>query len=255
MTFSRVYVFAAVLLLALSGFLITKSVPSKTAQSGNISVLNKTSAFQVISAQQVNDSLSLSLKNTSAHTVTTFVITIGSEFRITEDFIISEIPDKVGIKSQKTFEKTYSIPATLRTARVTLQAVMFENKTGDGDPIVFEDIRDNHLGQAVQLKRFFKVLDKHANASLPLNTENLKRDLEIALDGPETETVSTILELHPTGSIDRNGNGAVSDFVKQGLEAAKIDILRRISEFESSDDPPVKLQKLKAYYKELLKRL
>ena len=255
MTSPRVYVFAAVLLFALSVLLITKSVPSKTAQSANISVLNKTSAFQVLSAQQVNDRLSLSLKNNSAHTVTAFVITVGSEYRITEDFITSEIPDRIGIKSQKTFEKTYPIPETLRTAPVTLQAVVFENKTGDGDPIIFEDVRDNHLGQAVQLKRFLKVLDKHVNASLPLNTDNLRRDLETALDGPETETLSIILERHPTGSIDRNGNGAVSDFLKLGLEAAKFDILQRTSELGSSDDTPVKLQKLKAYYKELLKRL
>src|SRR5918996_1480343 len=102
----RLYVFAAVLLLALSVLVLTRSVPSKTAQSGDISVLNKTSAFQVISAQQVNNRLSLSLKNISEHTVTAFVITVGSDFRIPEDFITSEIPDKVGIKSQKTFEKT-----------------------------------------------------------------------------------------------------------------------------------------------------
>lgn len=255
MTSPRVYVFAAVLLLALSVLVLTRSVPSKTAQSANISVLNKTNAFQVISAQQVNDRLSLSLKNNSAHTVTAFVITIGSELRITEDFVTSEIPDKIGIKSQKTFEKTYPLPPTLRTAPVTLQAVLFENKTGEGDPVIFEDVKKNHLGQAVQLKRFLTVLDKHVSASMPLNTGNLRRDLETALDGPETETLSIILELDPTGSTNRNGNGAVSDFVKQGLEAAKIDILRRTGEFGSSDDTPAKLQKLKEYYRELLKRL
>lgn len=101
MTSPRVYVFAAVLILALSVLVLTRNVPSKTAQSGNISVLNKTSTFQVISAQQVNDRLSLSLKNNSAHTVTAFVITVGSELRITEDFVTSEIPDKIGISLKK----------------------------------------------------------------------------------------------------------------------------------------------------------
>lgn len=110
------------------------------------------------------------------------------------------------------------------------------------------------MGQAVQLKRFLIVLDKHVNASLPLSTDNLRRDLETALDGPETETLSIILELDPT-SINRNGDGAVSDFVKQGLEAAKTDILRRTGEFGSSADTPAQVQKLKAYYRELLKRL
>lgn len=255
MTSPRVYVFAGVLLLVISVLVLTRSVPSKTAQSGDISVLNKTTAFQVISAQQVNNRLSLSLKNNSAQTVTAFVITVGSDFRITEDFITSEIPDNVGIKSQKTFEKTYPIPAALRTAPVTLQAVAFEDKTGDGDLIIFEDVRDNHLGQAVQLKRFLKVFDKHVNGSLPPNTDNLKSDLETALDGPEAETLSIIRELHPTSSMNRNGNEALSGFVKQGLEAAKIDILRRTSEFDPSDDTTVKLQKLKAYYQELLRRL
>lgn len=254
MSSRRVYVFAAVLLLALSVLVLTRGVPSKTAQSDDISVINKTSAFQVITANQVNNRLSISLKNNSAHTVTAFVITIGN-LRITEDFITSEIPDKIGIKSQKTFEKTYPIPATSLTAPVTLQAVVFEDKTGDGDPLIFEDVRDNHLGQAVQLKRFLKVFDKHVNASSPPDTDNLRHDLETALDGSETETLNIIRELHPTGGINRNGSGAVSDFVKQGLEAAKIDILRRTSEFGSSADTTVKLQKLKAYYQELLRRL
>ena len=146
----RIYVFAAVLLLALSVLVLTRNVPSQTAQSGDISVLNKTTAFQVISAQQVNNRLSLSLKNNSVHTVTAFVITIGSDFRITDDFITSEVPHKIGIKSQKIFEKTYPIPAALRTAAVVLQAVVFEDKTGEGDPIIFEDIRD-HL--ALRLDR------------------------------------------------------------------------------------------------------
>lgn len=255
MTSPRVYVFAAVLLLAVSALVLTRSVPSKTAQAGDISVLNKTTVFKVISAAQVDNRLSLSLKNNSAHTVTAFVITVGSDFRITEDFITSEIPDEVGIKSQKTFEKTYPIPAALRTAPVTIQAVVFEDKTGDGDPSIFQDVRDNHMGQAVQLKRFLKVFDKHVNGSLPPNTDNMRHDLEAALDGPETETLSIIRELHSTGSVNRNSNGALSGFVKQGLEAAKIDILRRTSEFESSDDLTVKLQKLKAHYQDLLRRL
>ena len=182
-------------------------------------------------------------------------MTVGDDFRITEDFITSEIPDKVGIKPQKTFEKTYPLPATLRTMPVTLQALVFEDKTSDGDPVIVADGRDNHLGQAVHLKRVLKVFDKHVNGSLPPNTDNLRRDLETVLEGPETETLSIIRELHPTGSINRNGNGPVSGFVKQGLEAAKVDILRRTSEFESSGDTTVKLQKLKAYYEELLRRL
>ena len=53
MTSPRVYVFAAVLLLVLSALVLTRSVPSKTAQGGNITVLNKTSTFQVISADKL----------------------------------------------------------------------------------------------------------------------------------------------------------------------------------------------------------
>ncbi len=255
MTSPRVYVFAVVVLLVLSVLVLNRIVPSKTAPTGDISVLNKTSAFQVLHAQHINNRLTLSLKNNSAQTVTAFVITVGHDFRITEDFITSEVPDKVGIKSQKTFEKTYPISATLRTAPVTLQAVVFEDKTGDGDPIIFENVRDTHLGQAVQLKRFLQVFNKHVNGSSPPNTDNLRHELETVLDGPETETVNIMRELHPTASINRNGNGSVSGFVKQGLEAAKIDILRRTSEFQPTDDTTVKLQKLNAYYEELLRRL
>jgi hypothetical protein len=256
----RLYVFAVVVSLSVSAVLITKASRSKIIPQGppaTVAVLNKTSAFQVVKAERVHDKFTLSLKNNYGHRITAFVITIGKNFRITEDFIGSEVSDEVGIKSQETYERTYPIPSTQQfepSLDVTLQAVVLDNKTGDGDPIVFEEIRDTRLGQAIQIRRSLRLLDKYMYGPARYNNSKLKNDLEKALNAPDTETLTELRELHPLGLIDPKGQSSVNDFFRQGLAAGRNDVLKKLNEVEQSATGTETLLKMKAHFQKLLDR-
>jgi hypothetical protein len=136
---------------------------------------------------------------------------------------------------------------------VTLQAVVLDDKSGDGDAAIFEDIRDTRLGQAVQIKRALKVLEKYSSDRADL--ENLKSEVRAELERPELDTLEAIKDLHSVGTINRKGQQALSDCVKEGLAAGQADILRRIDGAKVSPYNENSLLKIKGYYAALLKRL
>lgn len=253
----------AIVLLALGLLVFSQSSPLKaTAQDDghNIVIANKTSAFHVIEAKRGKDSFTLTLKNNYGRRITAFVITIEKNFRITEDFISSELSE-VGIDSQGTFQRTYPLSSSLQdqpSLDISIQSVVFDDKTGDGDPIIFEDIRDERLGRAVQVKRALKLLDKYLSSFNPhegVNTGQLRNDIQAALNRPEPETFILLRELHPLGTINRKGTNTLSDFVLEGLAAGEADALRRIEDVEHSANRKDSLLKIADYYQKLLERI
>jgi len=256
----RLYVFAVVVSISLSAVFITKTSRSKIiAQSpaATLAVLNKTSAFQVVKAERVHDKFTVALKNNYGHRITAFVITVGKEFRITEDFICSEVSNEVGIKSQEIFQRTYSIPSPQRfetSLDVTLQTVVLDDNTGDGDPILFEELRDTRLGQAIQIRRSLRLLNKYIDGASGDYSSRLKDDLEKALDAPETETLTELRELRPLGIINRKGQNSLNDSFKEGLAAGRNDVLRKLNAAEQSPGGTETLLKLKAHLQKLLER-
>jgi hypothetical protein len=257
MRFPRFYALTVLVLLSVGAIVLTKSSSFKAvSNSDKVVVTNKTRAFQVIDAKRADETFTLALKNNYDRRITAFVITVGSSFRITEDFATSEVSDDVGIPSQETFERTYPLSSSVGPSlNITLQSVVFDDKSGDGDPVIFEDIRDTRLGQAVQINRALKLIEKHLNSHDSNNTSKLKNDIEAALNGSEAETLILLRDLHPLGTINRKGEDSLSDFVKEGLEAAKTDVLRRMNEVDQSADSKGTLLKVTAYYKKLLERL
>lgn len=257
----RLYVFLAII-LSLAFLSFVKSLPFEAISQDDadkIVVVNKTKAFQVIEAKRVDNKLNISLKNNYVRRITAFVIRIGKNFRITEELISSEVSDEIGIKSQETVHRTFPIPSDVQYEpflQITLHSIVLDDNTGDGDPVIFEDIRDARLGQAVQMRRALKLLDKYIPlGDSPVNTWQLKQDLEAALDGPETETLALLRDQHPLGVINRHGTDSLSDFVKDGLARGKSDALRRLMEAEQSSSPRDSLLKMKASYQKILKRL
>jgi len=249
------------IILSLGFLVFVKSLPFEALSqddANNLVVANKTKAFQITEANLVDDGFTLSLKNNDGRRITAFAITVGKEFRITEDFIISEVSDEVGIQPQETFKHTYPLSLSQRLLKITLQAVVFDDKTGDGDPVIFEDIRDARLGQAVQFKRTLKLLEKYEdslNGEHGGDTSKLKQNIEAALNGPERETLTLLRDLHPLGTINRKGKDSLSDFVREGLAAGKADVLRRMKEVEDSANSRDSLLKMTAYYRKLLERI
>ena len=253
MRFHRLSVLAIFLLISLAALVFTKTYPAPKPATQDLVLINKTSGFQILRAERVGNVLTLSVKNNYAQSITAFVLTVGNGFRITEDFATAESTDGVGIQPQQTFARKYPLPSNQATETVTLQAVVLDDKSGDGDAAIFEDIRDTRLGQAVQIKRALKVFEKYSSTRSDL--ENLKSEVRAELERPELDTLEAIREFHPVGTINRKSQQALSDCVKEGLAAGQEDILRKIDEAKVSPYEENSLQKIKGYYAALLKRL
>jgi len=254
----RFYVLTIALLLCLSGFTFTKTSRTLNHQeSKNVKGTNRTSTFQVTDAQRVEEQLTLSFMNNDGRRVTAFVITIGKGYSIKEDFITSEVSDEVGIKPRQTFQRTYPFPSSpLQSTDVTLQAAVFDDKTGDGNPIIFEEIMDTRLGQALQIKRSIKLLEQYVDSMNGQDSVGkLKAELEVHLSRPETETMAALQELQGVGTINRSNKSSVSDSVYAGLAAGRTDVLRRVAELEHCANRKLKLLSITTYYHKLLERL
>jgi hypothetical protein len=252
MRFHRLSVLAIFLLISLAALVFTKTYPAPKRATQDVVLINKTSGFTVLKAERFGNELTLSVKNNYGQSITAFVLTVGN-FRLTEDFATAESPDGVGIQPQRTFTRKYPLPFNQTTETVTLQAVVLDDKSGDGDSAIFEDIRDTRLGQAVQIKRALKVLEKYSSDRADL--ENLKSEVRAELERPELDTLQAIKDLHSVGTINRKSQQPLSDCVKEGLAAGQADILRRIDEARVSPYNENSLLKIKGYYAALLKRL
>lgn len=249
MRFLRLSVLA---LFSLTALVFTTSSPSTKSAAQDFVPINKTSGLQILQAKHIGNELKLSLKNNYAQRVTAYVLTIGT-FRIAEDFFIAEPPTEFGIQPQQTFERSFTLSTRQLTETVTLQAAVLEDKTGDGDPVIYEDIRDTRLGQAVQIKRALKVLEKYVDDTPDL--ESLKAEMLDALSRHELDTLEAIRKIRPLGTINRDSEQALSSSVKQGLSAGRNDILTKIDEAKVVPSKKDYLQKVKVYYGTLLNRL
>lgn len=252
MRFLRLSVIATLLLISLTALVFTSTYPSPESATQDLAPINKTSGLQILKAKHVGNELRLSIKNNYAQTVTAYVLTIGT-FRITEDLVIAEPPAEFGIRPQQTFERSFTLSARQLTETVVLQAVVLEDKTGDGDPIIYEDIRDTRLGQAVQIKRALKVLEKYGSDTSDL--ESLSIEMSDALNRHESDTLEAIKKIRPIGTINRDSEQALSSCVKQGLSSARNDVLTKIDEAKAFPAKKDYLHKMKVYYETLLNRL
>ena len=259
----RLYVLTTLaLLLSYSVLVFAKTYRPKPRSDEYVPIINKTSGFQVLQATRSGDRVTLSLKNNYHLSITTFVLKFGKSLQITEDFIASEVSDEVGIQPQEIFEHTYTLSldrtnGSNRTSTtnptITLQAVVLADKSGDGDVISLEEIRDNRLGQAVQVKRALRVLEKYINNML--DVEELETEMRAALDRLDHETLKAVKDIRPVGTMNRKSSDPLSDSVKEGMAVARSDVLRRLGEATESSRRKDVLLETKVYLEKLLNRL
>ena len=252
MTFHRLSVLGILLLISFAAFVSTKSYPEPKSATPDLVPINKTRNVQILQANRAGNELALSIKNNYAQKITAFVLKVG-RFRITEDFVIAEDPNEVGIQPRQAFARSYPLPSDHASEPVVIQAVVLEDKTGDGDPIIYEDVRDTRLGQAVQIKRALKVLDKYVYDTP--DVEHMRTEILAALDSPEPDTIKAIKDIRAVGTVNRNAQQALSHSVNEGLAAGRSDVLRRIEEAKASRDKKEFLLNIKAYYETLLVKL
>ena len=224
-----------VVLLSIVGLLVYTVLLSSAAQASpkDLNVISQTRGDEVLAAKILNNRLTITLKNNHKNTITAFAISF-SDTVVKEDFAYSEV--HFGIEPGDTFQKAYAVSTSSMGSEpppLYLLTVLLIDGSNDGDPKVAQEIRDERLGEKIQILRTLRILEREDQSRKDLKTA--KNDLVAALNSGESETLSTLKELEPTGRI----NNSLSDHLRNGLQVGREKMLRR---FEALEQLPSEYQ-------------
>ena len=182
---------------------------------------------------QIKNQVKIRLKNNHKDTITAFVIRLG-DTTISEDFAYSEV--NFGIEPGDTFQRDYPVtpPKGSELPTLSLLTVLLKDGTEDGDSKLAERIKDERLGQKVQVVRTLRILEKEGQLK---DLRMVKSDILAALDTGESETRITLKELQPASRTDAK----LSDDFRNGLQWGREGMLRRLEVIERQ--PPESRQR------------
>jgi hypothetical protein len=190
-----------------------------------IAVKSQTKGDAVLTAEFLNGQATIRLKNNDKDTITAFVIKLN-DTTISEDFAYSEVRE--GIEPGNTLQRDYpvTLPKGFELPTVSLLTVLLKDGTEDGDPKLAKRIKDERLGQKVQIMRTLRILAKEGQ--LPEDLVMVKSHILAALDTEESETRIILKELQPASRADDK----LSDDFRNGLQWGREGILRRFEKLE-----------------------
>jgi len=197
-----------------------------SASPQELTVKSQTKGDEVLKADFLDDQIRIRLSNNHKATITAFVIRFDDTTAIA-DFAYSEV--HFGIEPGETFEKSYpfsrsSVGAELPTLH--LLTVLLKDGTSDGNSKVAQQVREERLGEKIQLHRMLKVFEKEGFSRKDIKA--VKGDVTAALDAGEYEARIVRKELLPSSSIDDD----FSEDLKSGLHWGREKMLRKLQTLE-----------------------
>lgn len=213
-----------VLVVAFNAILNARNSGPSTAPK-RLSVLSQTRGEEVLAAEVLDNLVTIKLKNNHKETITAFAISFD-DVAIKEDFAYSEV--NLGIEPGDTFEKSYSFAAPSNSSELPslhLLAVLLKDGTKDGDSRIAKEIRDERLGEKVQIFRMLKTLKQEDQFRKDL--KQAKSDALAAMDTDEFQTRMALNELNPSQSDDQ-----LSDDLRNGLQVGRQKMLKRLEVIE-----------------------
>lgn len=197
-----------------------------SASPQELTVKSRTKGSEVLRADFVDNEIRIRLQNNHKQTITAFAISFGST-TVKVDFAYSEV--RFGIQPGETFEKSYSFSRlSLHTELPTLHllTVLLKDGTTDGESKVAQQIKDQRLGEKIQLHRMLKILEKEGVSRKDIKA--LKAEIAAALEAGEYEARIIRKELVPASKMDDD----VSEDLKKGLHWGRETMLRRFQDVE-----------------------
>jgi len=137
-----------------------QSTAAKSAQSGELRVINRTRAFTVISATPAGltptglHKFDISLRNDYGKTITAYAL--GSAGTHTRE----ELTNTGGIAPGVTIVYNHVAPPDRDDAQLTVLAVILEDGASDGDLAIVREFMDARWAERVQLKRITALLEQ-----------------------------------------------------------------------------------------------
>lgn len=199
---------------------------SASASPQKLAVISRTRGDEVLTAEVLDNQVRIRLKNNHRDTITAFAISF-SDTTIKEDFAYSEV--HFGIEPGDTFQRDYTLspsPGDSGPPVLYLLAVLLKDGAEDGDSKVVKEIKDERLGERIQILRTLRILEKKGQSRKDLKTT--KSDIVAALDTGESEIRTTLNELEPTSRINKE----LSDHLRKGLQVGREKMLQRLAVLE-----------------------
>lgn len=222
---SRRYL-AVLSFLALLGLLACALLynPRASASPQELTVKSQTKGEELLKAYRVDNEVRIRLQNNHKETITAFAMRIDGTALVREDFAYSEV--NFGIEPGETFEASYPVSPSAELPTIHLLAVLLKDGTDDGNATAAQQIKDQRLGQKLQILRALRILEREGQSRKDLKTT--KSDIVVALNTSESETLASLSELSPNSrSYDQ-----LSDDLKAGLQWGRDKILRRFDDLE-----------------------
>ncbi|HEU0144004.1 MAG TPA: hypothetical protein VFQ47_04400 [Nitrososphaera sp.] len=182
----------------------------RPSQANMPGIENKTQLFHLINLDQSGRTTRLLFRNDYNKNITAFQLSIdNAEQQI--DLIYADDVERQVIAPGQTFQYLFPSPSGHRVQRISIQAVVFEDGSSDGDTTVSRQIIDMHQGIKAQYKKFLPLLKSILDSS--------NADTEEALNKLESQ----VLKL----TTDYENTTLSSDF-RFGLQSAKESIINEI---------------------------
>lgn len=186
------------LVLGIGGF-ARKSANDLPTRSNSPRVQNKTRAFEVKQIRHDEGRVELGLKNGYKRNITAFAVSVNRLISQV-DFLYSELEDQIGIAPEEVYTSGVSFarsnnPAVAAQENLDIRvlAVVFDDKTSDGDPSLVAEILNMRQGSKIQLTRIIGLVNK-ALTSLPIIDDTAFDKLRSQISSLPTDSQSSTAE-------------------------------------------------------------
>src|SRR5688572_15770568 len=128
-----------------------------SASPQELTVKSQTKGDEVLKADLLDDQIRIRLSNNHKATITAFVVRFD-DTTVIADFAYSEVD--FGIEPGQSFEKSYPFSRSLVGAELPmlhLLTVLLNDGTWDGNSKVAQQIKDERLGEKIQIHRILKI--------------------------------------------------------------------------------------------------
>jgi hypothetical protein len=161
-------------------------------------VRNETESFQLVSAEKSEKLLKLKLRNTSQKVITSYTVAFSDGFKTNIDKILGN--DLIGPGQVEEIEFPLSHifgsgSSKSREPSLTILAVIFADKSGEGDFKATADILNDRLGQKIQLERISRLMHDALKASdntLPAALRSLADQVSLLSEEPDQGQPSAV---------------------------------------------------------------
>jgi len=236
---------------------------------GAVRVNNLTRSLEVLSAEKDGGHIKISMRNNSDQAITSYAFTFNAapqtveKFR--EEFATSEaylaiVPGGV-FNRELGFSPSFNEPGDIT---LNLVAVVFEDKSSEGDPLTIRQIEDDRLGQKVQLTRALPVLERLLSMGdaelVSYFDQEAPGELEAALDAPAGGQIRQLREGNGR-ALNRAEPERASERLQAALRQGKASVLngyqelKRQAELQGSASLRGSIAELKQTYEKIIARL